>query len=143
MVAPLVVAGGIMAVGAVSGFLGGKKAAKQAKKAGQMSANLKIMETNENLRRTQFAQTQVMGEARAKVFASNLQMKGSPQDYLRILQSEQRKELDWMKKAGTLEANAIKAGGQATARSLMTSATSSLLTGLASSVATAYSPGKT
>jgi len=112
------VAAGAAAVGAVSSIIGGNKAKKQAKEAGKANAALIQAETAEQIRRTQMQFDQQLGLTRAMIGASGVTMTGTPVRYLEFMSNEQRKQLEWTKKAGDMRAKAARkqgsyVGGQA------------------------------
>ncbi len=112
------VAAGAAAVGAVSSIIGGNKAKKKAKEAGKANEALIRAETAEQIRRTQMQFDQQLGLTRAMIGASGVTMTGTPVRYLEFMRNEQRKQLEWTKKAGDMRATAARkqgsyVGGQA------------------------------
>lgn len=92
----------------ISGLTGNRR----AKKAARRQADLTFMQRRMEREQLQRTQSRIMGENRARVFASNLQMSGSPRDVVNDVQSEFLRDLNDRYNAALSERNAIRAGGR-------------------------------
>lgn len=80
--------------------------------ASQEQGRMMRRETDEELRRTTLANQQRLGAARAAGAASGVEFESkSLQDYLSAMDTEFRREQDWMRKAGTFRARQVEAAG--------------------------------
>ncbi len=109
----------IPAIMSVFGGVGEYKAGKDMEKlAAQQSllaeenALLEKRELDENVRRQQVRDKRVRGTALAKAAASGARLEGSVGGYLGYLDSEQGRQLDWMKQAGHSRIQMNKAASQ-------------------------------
>ena len=102
------------AIAAVSGVIGAGVAVKgavDAKKAGKENAARAKAEAEEQARRTRIEQQKTEALARARAAASGSQG-GSVDAYLAGLQDEHQKGLQWISKAGGMQASAAKTAGK-------------------------------
>jgi hypothetical protein len=90
--------------------MGRGSANRQAEKAGMRQADLLRQTTDEAARRLERGQERTLGEAKAGVYASGIQMSGSSESYVRDMQTEQARELAWLKDAGEKRAKAAETG---------------------------------
>ena len=114
-------AAGSLAVSAVSvgsSILGGKSAKKAAKKAAKEQAALTYAGRQEEIRQKRRAARHQVGDARARVGASNLLMSGSPKAYVEELNMENMREISYARGAAEKERQAIKAGARGAGDSL-------------------------
>lgn len=100
-----------IAVGtAVAGGIGRARGAKQAQGAAKDQARLMRQTTAEAARRLERGQERTLGQAKAGVYASGIEMSGTSERYVRDMQSEMARELDWLKKSGESAASAMEKG---------------------------------
>ena len=97
---------GVSVTASVLGGVAGKDAAKAA-------AELQMQETAEALRRGKRKNKRTLGMAKSASYASNIQMSGSTEAYIRDLDMEMTREQNWLAKAGASSAAALNAGGDA------------------------------
>ncbi len=91
-----------------SSILGGFSAKKKARKQARANAQLIRMETAETIRRTREQDKQVLGQTIAIAGGAGvLTNTGTPDTYLKKMQSEQAKNIDWINKSAE---QAIRAG---------------------------------
>ena len=106
-------AAALPAIAAISGVIGAGvsvKGAVDARKAGKENAARAKAEAEEQARRTRIEQQKTEALARARAAASGSQG-GSVDAYLAGLQDEHQKELQWISKAGGMQASAAKTAG--------------------------------
>jgi hypothetical protein len=133
MVFPLAAVGAAVSVGsALSGYMGARSASKKAKQAGKAASNVIYMEGEESARRLKREQEFAYGESTARAFASNLQMSGSTDYFLRDMYYEQRRELDWLNRETRARADAAYRGASTQASNLRNTATTNLMASLGS-----------
>ena len=101
---------GVQIGGAVLGGIGRGVGNRKAHKAAQDQAGNVRKTTDEAARRMELGQKRTLGHAEAGVYASGIQMSGSSEAYVKDMQSEQAKELQWLKDAGEDRAKAIEKG---------------------------------
>lgn len=106
VVAAAVVSIGSSILGAAGGIMGNKRAAKAA----QRQADLTFSQRQEEIRRTSSEYKSAVSYDRAAVYASNLQMSGTPQLAVDQLEGEFARDIAWRRNAAELEKSAIKAG---------------------------------
>jgi hypothetical protein len=91
----------------------GKKAEKMAGGTAKKNAALVKLETKEKLRRMDRTQSFRLGEAKARMGASNLQLEGSSQqNSLDSIQQEYLTQRDWLAETGARREDIAKKGGQ-------------------------------
>ena len=117
----------IAAVGVGSSLIGGAKAAKRAKKIGRRNAELIRETAEENLRRMQIARGQKVGAAKAGVYASNVQYSGTSKKYVEALDQQFISDMAWEQRKSRLEERLARAGGQAAASTIQSSALTSAI----------------
>lgn len=100
----------VQVAAAVIGAGAAVKGAVDAKKAGKENAARAKAEAEEQARRTRIDQQKTEALARARAAASGSQG-GSVDAYLAGLQDEHQKELQWIGKAGGMQASAAKTAG--------------------------------
>ena len=101
---------GIAIGGAVLGGIGSLRGSRGQAKAQEAQADLTRQTGAEAARRMERGQERTLGEATAGVYASGVQMGGSSEAYVRDMQSEQARELQWLKDATEQRARAIEKG---------------------------------
>lgn len=105
------VAWGAVQIGAaVLGGIGRGRSNKAAEKAARKQADQIRKTTDEAARRMERGQERTLGETKAGVYASGVEMSGSSEAYVRDMQSEQARELAWLKDAGASRAKAVEKG---------------------------------
>lgn len=104
--AAAVISIGSSILGAAGGIMGNKKAAKAA----QRQADLTFSQRQEETRRAANEYRSTISYNRAAVYASNLQMSGSPKGAIDKMEGEFTRDLAWRRNAAELERSAIKAG---------------------------------
>lgn len=98
----------------VSGFKSSRKASESAMNTAKYNANLIKQQTAEQVRRAQMQQDQLLGESRAAIGGSGVTNSGSPAQYLQAIETEGSRQIDWMEKSGSMQADlAIRQGKQA------------------------------
>ena len=96
---------GLKAVGAAADWLGLNKEADARKKLARQQYGLDMATLDENERRTRLRNDQTIGAATARAGASGVEMgSGSLQTYLTAMTEEFRKQADWTRQMGELEA---------------------------------------
>ena len=101
---------GIAIGGAVLGGIGSLRGSRGQAKAQEAQADLTRQTGAEAARRMERGQERTLGEATAGVYASGVQMGGSSEAYVRDMQAEQARELQWLKDATEQRARAIEKG---------------------------------
>ncbi len=101
----------ISVVGSIIGAGSAVMGAMDAKKAGKENAARAKAEAEEQARRTRIDQQKTEALARARAAASGSQG-GSVDAYLTGLQDEHQKELQWIGKAGGMQASAANTAGK-------------------------------
>ena len=107
---------GVQIGGAVLGGIGRGRGNRKAQSAAKDQAGMVRDTTAEAARRMELGQKRTLGHAEAGVYASGIQMSGSSEAYVKDMQSEQAKELQWLKDAGESRAKAIEKGASAQRR---------------------------
>jgi len=95
---------------AVAGGIGRGRGNRAAEKAAKKQADLIRQTTDEAARRLERGQERKLGETKAGVYASGVQMGGSSEAYVNDMQAEQARELAWLKEAGYKQAKAVEKG---------------------------------
>ena len=113
MVWPAIAAGAAV-VGVGASIFGQKKAAKDAEKALEKQAQFTFFTRMEEIRRAQLEQKQVLGENKARIYASNILFSGSAKESLMDVQQQFAQDISWRRKAANLEQEAIKSGAPST-----------------------------
>lgn len=114
-VVPAVMAG-VQIAGGIAGSMGAKK---DAKRAAKRQAALTGLQREQEITTQEISNRQQLGAARLASFASGLQQSGSTVQYQNMLLAEQRREMDYLRKANLAEQQAIMAGAQGAGRSLL------------------------
>ena len=104
------IAAGVTIGSSILGGVGRLRGNKQAEAAARQQADLVRQTTAEAARRMERGQERQLGEATAGVYASGIHMSGSSEAYVRDMQAEQARELQWLKDAGESRAQAIEDG---------------------------------
>ena len=86
-----------------------------AKRESRTQAQLEEQKTGEEVRRKIREDNQIQSMTRAMMGASGTTGTGSQTTYLRDMQAEQNRELNWIRKVGATNANAIRRQGSALA----------------------------
>jgi hypothetical protein len=119
---------------------GQKEAAEMAGKLGQVNADLVMQETEEELRRTKEAQTQIAGQSKAMAAASGLG--GATIDTtLKDIDAAHQESLAWLQKSGESRAEIARMGGEYQKQAGMAGAGATqagVVSGLTSGLTTAY-----
>ena len=97
---------GLAAVGGIGRRRGNKEQEKAQKKQAQQIRKT----TDEMARRMERGQERQLGETKAGVYASGINMSGSSEAYVLDMQAEQARELAWLKDAGESRARAAEKG---------------------------------
>jgi hypothetical protein len=116
-----------------SSILGGQSAKKAAKKAARSQAKLTYFQRQEEMRRQRRQDEYQKGAGVAAVGASNIQMTGSSQRYLKGMDMEAARQMAHARQAAELEKKAIKAGAQGAGDALFAKAAGDAL-GLAANM---------
>jgi hypothetical protein len=90
----------------------GLKGNEQARKAAERQAAFTFYQRQEERRQQRRQYDRVLGENRARVHASNLQMSGSSAAVIQEMEGEFLRDLNTRYNAALAERNAIKAGGR-------------------------------
>lgn len=115
------------------------QAGRQAKRTAKANAELARLETEEEIRRTRKMQQREEALARAKAAASGVSEGGSMSSYIKEMEQENSRQLEWMRKAGRSRSSVIKEEGDAAWKSSLASAAGSF----ASAVGAGYDWWKT
>ena len=118
-------------VGGITGFLGGG-AEDDAKKLAKLQADMIGKATEENLRTARMEMGRAVGGAVATVGASNLQFSGTSKQYTNAMAAEFKRNMNWQRVKGSMEAEAAKMGGTLTANKIEAAGVSSMMSGLGS-----------
>jgi len=134
----------ISAAGAGYSIYAGERAEDVAdKRAAEMEAqgreNAKLIEaeTQEQARRVSAQQREAESMALAKAAASGVQVSGSTKDYLSDMSTENKRQLDWLKKSGKSKANLARSGAYVSASGVRESGTQAKYGGYSDAVKTA------
>jgi hypothetical protein len=103
---------GIAAASIGSSLIGGNSQKKAAQKAAKQQAKLTYFQRQEEMRRQRRQDEYQKGTGVAAVGASNIQMTGSSQRYLKGMDMEAARQMAHARQAAELEKKAIKAGAQ-------------------------------
>lgn len=95
------VAAGLQIGSSLMSMSAGKKGEKKAKKLAFKESQLMRKEADEELRRFDLQVGDIIGQGRASVFASNLQMSGSSKRYMDALGGELAKQRQFMSETMT------------------------------------------
>lgn len=108
-----IVMAGIAVASIAAGAMGRSKANKKAKEAGYIQAANIRLETAETVRRTERSDARKQSGGKGAAYAGGLTFAGgSNERYIRDMQAEMARELDWMKKSGEATADAVQRGAQ-------------------------------
>jgi hypothetical protein len=130
--------GGVMSLASAAGQSG---AAQDAKRVAKLNAGLTMEETNEQQRRMQTDIDQTEGIAKAISAASGVQMSGSRKIAVDEMQSENIKQLQWLRKSGIRKAKVVQLGGQLQSSQLKSQAAASAFSGAAQIAQGLFSSG--
>lgn len=103
---------GLSIGGSLLSGLGGLSANKQAKKAAQRQAEFTFAQRKMERRQSRREYDKIIGENRARSFASNLQPTGSTAAVMRDIEGEFLRDLSERYNAALAERTAIRAGGK-------------------------------
>lgn len=123
---------GTAVVGGISKRRSAKKGGKEAEKLARREAELIGMETEEELRRMEFQQEQILGETRASIGASGLQLSGSSKSFLDSMEEQFGLERDWLQASGAGRADFAREGGASARRTMETQGQTALIQGVGS-----------
>lgn len=115
----------LMAAAAVFKVGGALSSASAAKRESRLQAKMEEEKTAEEVRRTQREDQQMVSMTRAIMGASGTTGTGSQAVYLRDMQAEQSRQLTWLRKVGSYNANSIRRQGNALASQYKSQAMSS------------------
>lgn len=93
----------IIAYGAYKGYQAGKEREALAHEQSLLADRNMVLakkELNEEVRRQSAEDKRLLGIARARAAASGAELSGTPLSYLNYMESEQGRELDWLKTSG-------------------------------------------
>jgi hypothetical protein len=113
------VAAGAAILGTASSMFGSNKAAKQAKEAAKLNAKNTYAQRMEEIRRRQLQDNEIEGLAVATSYANNVQMSGSPKQYIDALKAENMREREWAKTQAKKEEEYLRKGGQTSGQGAM------------------------
>ena len=116
-----------------SGISGSKK----AKSAGKATARMIQMETDIAVRRAERDLTDLMNITKGGIYASNVLMSGSSENYLNKMKYRGYEGIEDIRRVGAAQARAAKKGGQTAASGLMTQGITGAI-GAAASAAGSY-----
>ena len=107
--------------GGLQGMKSGKAQQRLAKEQillAEQNAVLQQRELDEQVRRQELQNTRVKSSALARAAASGARLEGTPTDYLEYMETEQDRQLDWMKTAGASRIRLDLAGEKMRAKAL-------------------------
>lgn len=109
-----------------------EEAGREAKRLANLNAADKMVATEEETRRLRNQQTEEESLALARAAASGVDVSGSTSNlFLKTLTTENKAQLDWLRKSGLSASARIKEGGESAYRTGMTQAASTQARGLA------------
>ena len=119
--------------GAVIGAIGGAKSASASRAAAREQAALTYEQRTEEIRRMKISQASNLGRATAFAAASGVERQGTPDIYLKFMEKEQGRQIDFAERSAKLEREAIRHGAPGVGASNMAAA-ASLLQGVSSAI---------
>lgn len=102
------IAAGVSIGSSLLGMASGLSANSDARDAAKKQSQLTYFQRQNEIRQIQKQQDQIVGGNVAKVFAGNLQMSGSPRNFVKQVQNDFSQELAFRRTAARLERDAIK-----------------------------------
>ncbi len=105
----------LMAGSSLFNAMGSFSAASSARREGRLQAELEMAKTEEESRRMLREQNQIQSMTRAITGASGTTGTGSQSLYLKDMQEEQSRELNWLRKVGASNAASIRRQANAVA----------------------------
>jgi hypothetical protein len=93
------------------GYAGSRRAEDAAEDAGKYNANNIRLETAEAVRRSQLQTKQTIGGSIASMGSAGVQMTGTPQNQIDMVEREMNRQTDWLAKSGEMAAQSALRGG--------------------------------
>lgn len=105
-------------VGGILGGIGGALAGgdNSAEKIAERQVKIEEIESQQRLRDMRREMSMILGQGRGATYASGLQMDGSSQSYLNMLESNFRSDIAWDRMRSELSKQIIEKGGQTAQR---------------------------
>ncbi len=130
---PLVM-GGVQAYTTYKGYKDQKKAAKESERSYERDVEYQRMETEEQVRRTELEHQQQEAKARALAAASGTKVQGTVSMFLKEMEEENLREIDWIAKSGASRADIIRERGRMARKEGKARAQSTLYEGIAGGI---------